>query len=102
MLKSRLSSNVSYFDVFVILNKNTLIVVKRDVDFENCRIIKTFIDKSKINMHIIFIENNQNNFEDFRRFFSINATDFYSIFKTILYFDNKSNIQKFVRFAIDV
>ena len=102
VLKSRLSSNVSYFDIFVTLNKNTLIVVKRDVDFENCRIIKTSIDKSKINMHIIFIENNQNNFENLRRFFSINATDSYNIFKTILYFDSKSNIQKFVRLVIDV
>ena len=102
MLKSRFFSNVSYFDVFVILNKDTLIVVKRDVDFENYRIIKTSIDKSKINMHIIFMNNNQNNFENFRRFFSINAIDFYNILKTILYFDNKSNIQKFVRLAIDV
>ena len=102
VLKSRLFSNVSYFDVFATSNKDTLIVVKRNVDFENCRIIKTFIDKSKINMHIIFIEDNQNNFENFRRFFSINATDSYSIFKTILYFDSKSNIQKFVRLAIDV
>ena len=102
VLKSRLSPNVSYFDISATLNKDTLIVVKRNADFENCRIIKISIDKPKINMHTIFIENNQNEFEDLRRFFPIHTTDSYSIPKTIFYFDNKSNIQSFVQFAIDV
>ena len=102
VLKSRLPPDVPYFGASATLDKDTLAVVKRDAGFEDCRIIKTSIDRPEISMHIIFIEGNQNNFEDLRRFFPINATDPYSIPKTVLYFDSKSNIQKFVRLATDV
>ena len=58
VLRNRLSIDISYFDVSVTLNANILTMIKKNVEFNNdCRLLKTTIDRSEINIHVVFIEN---------------------------------------------
>ena len=99
MLRNRLSIIILYLDIFITLNLNTLKIIKKDTNFENCRLIKISINYLEINQYIIFLEKNQIEFENFRYFFSTisNAqTTFYNIFKIFFYFDNKNIFRKFI------
>lgn len=103
VLRSRLPVHVPYLGVSATLDKKTLSIVRKDAGFDDCQLLKTSIDRPEISTYIIFMEGNQNNFEDLRRFFPINLeSPPYDIPKTVFYFDSKIKLNSFIRLATDV
>ena len=101
ILRARLPSSIPYLGVSATLDKDTLDIVRRSAGYGNCKLIKTSIDRPEISMQIVYMEGNQRDFEDLRRFFPIRATSPYDIPKTVFYFDSKNEIRNFLGVVID-
>lgn len=95
VLRARLPPAIPFLGLTATLDSKALKVVQETGGFEICQVLKTPINRPEISMHVVFMEGNQNNFEDLRRFFPETATEPYSIPKTVFFFDSKSNIQRF-------
>ena len=102
VLRTRLSFDVSYLDLFVTLDLDTLKIVREKSEFHDCILMKTLIDRREINTHIMWMKSNLRDFENLRRFFFETTINSYLINKIVFYFDNKHEIQKFVKAMIDL